>query len=226
MVWKTEESYLETKRIKQGTAKMNPDFIRLSKFIKQHSGSAPLNIIHDLLNKETPRLEIIMEYWEDETKLNSPEQAPLKGLILKKFDELVPGQTAGSFFPFLKRPKKTYLSEGMFVFFSSFERVALQDTSESVPKNLLENFIASLAQPEIWKTVKMAWGFVVMFYTDEQAKKFERQGLKSEISKKYATLITPFDEFGYLRKKANAVSFDSKENFDRNYEGNWQYYFS
>jgi len=29
------------------------------------------------------------------------------------------------------------------------------------------------------------------------------------------------DEFGYLRGEAFEVRFDSKQNFDENYEGNW-----
>jgi hypothetical protein len=46
---------------------------------------------------------------------------------------------------------------------------------------------------------------------------------KARCRQEYAELITPYDEFGYMRIHPAEVAFDS-ENFEKNYEGNWLYY--
>ena len=41
----------------------------------------------------------------------------------------------------------------------------------------------------------------------------------------YFEILKAYDEFGYLVEKDFAVNFDSKQNFDDNYESNWYYYY-
>ena len=56
-------------------------------------------------------------------------------------------------------------------------------------------------------------------------KEYEAAGLRSAYDQEYTQLVQPHDEFGYLRKRGVSVSFDSKENFDTNYQSNWYYYY-
>ena len=41
----------------------------------------------------------------------------------------------------------------------------------------------------------------------------------------YFEILRPYDEFDYLSGDDFAVNFDSKQNFDENYESNWYYYY-
>jgi hypothetical protein len=49
--------------------------------------------------------------------------------------------------------------------------------------------------------------------------------MRKVYAEEYARLVEPYDEFGYLKQAGIAVYFDSKENFDTNYESNWYYYY-
>jgi len=64
-----------------------------------------------------------------------------------------------------------------------------------------------------------------MFFTDEQAKTLEAKGLKEIYARMYFEILKPHDEFGYLAEGKFTVSFDSKQNFDDNFESNWYYYY-
>lgn len=41
----------------------------------------------------------------------------------------------------------------------------------------------------------------------------------------YFAILKPHDEFDYLVQESFTVAFDSKQNFDNNYQGNWFYYY-
>lgn len=43
--------------------------------------------------------------------------------------------------------------------------------------------------------------------------------------KSIRALSSLMTSFGYLRKRGVSVCFDSKENFDTNYQSNWYYYY-
>jgi hypothetical protein len=47
------------------------------------------------------------------------------------------------------------------------------------------------------------------------------EDLKAKWSNAYAEMISAHDDFGYFRRKPAQVIFDSKENFEREYRGNW-----
>ena len=68
-------------------------------------------------------------------------------------------------------------------------------------------------------------GVTFFFYTDAQAATAEVKGLRQHYAAEYARLVASFDEFGYLARGGVLVSFDSKENFDTNYQSNWFYYY-
>jgi hypothetical protein len=64
-----------------------------------------------------------------------------------------------------------------------------------------------------------------MFYTDAQANAYAAEGKREEYARKYFEMLKPYDEFGYLSEDTFVVHFDSKQNFDENYQSNWYYYY-
>jgi len=84
---------------------------------------------------------------------------------------------------------------------------------------------AKLANPDLWEISRCFDSVTFFFYTDAQVKRYEAEGFREKYSREYSLLIEPYDEFGYLRKRGVSASFDSKENFDTNYQSNWYYYY-
>lgn len=94
----------------------------------------------------------------------------------------------------------------------------LSEGEIEAPKN-------QLANPDLW-VISRCFGHVTfMFYTDAQVAKYEANGLKEVYARKYLAILKPNDEFGYLSADDFAVSFDSKQNFDDNYNSNWYWYY-
>ena len=77
---------------------------------------------------------------------------------------------------------------------------------------------------DLWKIRRYFGSVTFFFFTDSQVKESKARGLFPVYKKEYLKLVKVHDEFGYLNKGCIYVGFDSKENFDTNYRGNWFYY--
>jgi hypothetical protein len=62
-------------------------------------------------------------------------------------------------------------------------------------------------------------------YTTEQLKKYQDSELHKKWNEQYFDILKKYDEFGYFKRDFYSVFLDSKENFDKNYESNWYYYY-
>ncbi|MDR2929130.1 MAG: hypothetical protein LBV41_13170, partial [Cytophagaceae bacterium] len=58
-----------------------------------------------------------------------------------------------------------------------------------------------------------------------QLKFYEKSPLKKEWADKYREILRQHDEFGYYKRGRFNIYLDSKENFDKNYNSNWWYYY-
>jgi hypothetical protein len=115
--------------------------------------------------------------------------------------------------------------DGLFVVFAAFESVARIEANESVTKNDMDQLKAKLNNNDLWEISRLFDTVTFFFYTDAQVKHYEAAGLRDAYAGEYARLVQPHDEFGYLRRRGVLAYFDSKENFDTNYESNWYYYY-
>ncbi len=41
----------------------------------------------------------------------------------------------------------------------------------------------------------------------------------------YFNILKKYDEFDYIKMEDFSIAFDSKENLDKNYKGNWYFYY-
>ena len=83
-----------------------------------------------------------------------------------------------------------------------------------------------IANPDLWKSRRELSRVTFFFFTDEQVTRYEAQGKRDEYATMYFEILKPHDEFGYLKRRRFKISFDSKQNFDENYESNWFCYYS
>ena len=112
-----------------------------------------------------------------------------------------------------------------FVFFSSFVQDELERIYEKLPQNL--NFLLNeINNKNIW-IIKNVFStrVVVFFYSNNQIPDVKEKERIEEIIKEYIySSLKKLDSNNILKKEDINIEFDTKENFDTNYESNWYYY--
>lgn len=211
-----DPDYAATKRIKQGGARLAAPFDELAAWISATWHVTVLNVIYDrATDLHATRLSVILEHAEDQQLFrdgyNYDEQKQLA--ITAKFLEIINQQ-----------PSHTFDVAGLYVVFSAFAPCAKEEADSKLSESDIESLQNRIADPDLW-VISRCFGHVTfMFYTDKQAK-HHAAVKKITYARMYFDILKPFDEFGYLVEKDYTVAFDSKQNFDKNYQGNWFKYY-
>lgn len=219
MITPGDDDYRHTKRLKRTGAPLEYPFKELADWIGPEYGVHVLNIIYDTVPPGSrPRLSVVLETEEDALKFRDG--------ALGNFNTIDQQRVREHFERILsKQPDLRLKLDGLLVIFVAFEPVARVEANESVTKEELHCLKAKLANEDLWEISRCFDSVTFFFYTDAQVKKYEAAGLRSAYDQEYSRLVEPHDEFGYLGKRGILVSFDSKENFEKNYQSNWYYYY-
>jgi len=129
------------------------------------------------------------------------------------------------FFSILNKKEPEYTANNLRVFFHVFEPYAKAEANEKVTESKIKQLQSEINNEEIWAIVKAFNTAVFFFYTNEQVRRNEYDGMREKLSLKYFELVKQFDEFDYFKKDDFSINLDSKETFDKDYQGNWYYYF-
>ena len=112
-----------------------------------------------------------------------------------------------------------------FVYFSSFEQDELERIYAKLPENL--NFLLKIINNQnIW-IIKNVFStrVVVFFYSNNQIQNIkEKERIERIVIEYIYSSLKKFDSNNKLKKDEINIEFDTKENFDINYESNWYYY--
>jgi len=186
----------------------------LAEWIDSTYGVRTMNMIYDRIGNDLrPRLNIIFETDADCDLFRTPSdlENTKKHEIASKFKEFIQNETLVA-----------YNVSGLFIIFSSFEEVAKIETYWSVSKDDLEKLRLDLNKGDIWVIHgNMFAPPSVFFYTAAQLSKYSKIEIKNAITRKCFELIKKYDEFNYFKIEQFDVEFDSKENFENYYKGNW-----
>lgn len=217
MVTCSDPAYQATRQIKAGRASLAPPFAELAAWIAARWHVTVLNVLYDQVEllHGRPRLQVIFEHSrERRTFLDGPNfDATKQRAIAERFAQLVTDHTPARF-----------SLDGLFVVFAAFAPLARVEADERITERDVQNLQRRLADEELW-TIHRCFGLVTfMFYTHAQARSHEEAGLRDAYSDMYFDMLRSHDEFGYLSRPRFSVKFDSKENFDENYQGSWFFY--
>lgn len=219
MITSSDKEYIETKRILLGEDRMKQEFVPLAAWIDETYAVKTINIIYDTFYEDKPRLQICFEFekekreflTKDISNFNKNRQEAIAG----KFKEIIDIQGL----------QKEYQTENIFVIYGAFEPIAKDEAGTKIPQKLIEEFIKSFDNEDIW-TISLFFSTPTFFmFTDAKVKEYDKPEIKKVWADRFYDLIKPFDEFGYFRREDIRVYLDSKENFDKNYAGNWYYYY-
>lgn len=234
MILPSDKEYTQTKRIILGTEKMKPEFVPLAEWIDKTFEVKTINIIYDTLYDKKPRLQICFEFEKEKDKFLTHDISHFdkekQKLIAEKFKETIDqqglGKSINTLLTFLKsKQNRTYLTNNIFVIYGAFEPVAKLEATYKITAEQTERFIASFNNQDIW-TVSIGFTIPTFFmFTNEKVKEYDKPEFKKLLADKYFDFIKPFDEFNFFRREDIQVCLDSKENFDKNYQSNWYYYY-
>ena len=219
MITPSDRDYKQTKLIKAGTKSLSPPFRELANWIaEQYRGVTVLNVYYDkIIPGHRPRLSIIFEREHDRQKFRAGSHG--------NYDPVAQAKVAAKFKDILAdRRISKFNTDELFVIFSAFEPVARVEANWKVTRAQLGQLQIGLDDPTIW-LIRPSWDHVVFFfYTDAQLQTSEESDIRTLCADGYSKLLGQYDEFGYFREQPISVFFDSKENFDTKYQGNWFYY--
>jgi hypothetical protein len=211
-----DEDYRATKRIKQGFSILENPFDELAGWIASMWQVTVLNVIYAQRNSlHAPRLNVVFEHIGDTMKFHAgvnydPDK---QNAIKQKFLNVIANKLSDRFDV-----------NGLFVVFSAFAPIALQEADSLITKRELKTFQERIADPDLWEIFRCLGSVTFFFYTDDQVKRRVAEGKKTAYSKMYFHFLKPHDEFNYLNEEDFAVAFDSKQNLDENYAGSLFYY--
>jgi hypothetical protein len=234
MILPSDKEYTQTKRIILGTERMRPEFVPLAEWIDKTFDVRTINIVYDTLDNKTPRIQICFEYEKEKNKFLTHDisyfDKSKQKVIGQKFSEIIKHQglsknnsSISNIFGLNKNG--IYLTDNVFVIYGAFEPVAKLEATYKITQKQTEEFIKSFNNKDIW-TISIGFTIPTFFvFTDEKVKEYEKREIKSAWADKYYDFVKPFDEFNYFKRTDIQVYIDSKENFDKNYESNWYYYY-
>lgn len=230
----SDKAYTQTKRIILGTDKMKPEFVPLAEWIDKTYDVKTINIIYDTLDNKTPRIQICFEFEKEKNKFLTHDisyfDKPKQKAIGQMFGEIIKQQGLSKnnnsiFNLFGLNQNGIYLTDNVFVIYGAFEPVAKLEATYKLTQRQTEEFINSFENKDIW-TISIGFTIPTFFmFTDEKVKEYDKPEIKAMWADRYYDFIKSFDEFNYFTRNDIKVLIDSKENFDKNYESNWYYYY-
>jgi len=113
----------------------------------------------------------------------------------------------------------------LLVIFTSLERIARIEANERVTQRDVDRLQAKLHNPALWHISRNYDSVTFFFHTEAQVVAAQNSGLLDLYAQAYAHVVAPYDELSYLRKRGINVYFESKENFEKNYQGSWLHYY-
>lgn len=117
-------------------------------------------------------------------------------------------------------------TQSLFVCFAEFEQVAKYAAHKAVKGKDLKSFATSLGLGDrLWRLESYFGPPIVFVHSDEQARALRSAETQARWADLYFPLVKPHDEFGYLDRSEIVIEVDSQETFERDFAGNWYYYF-
>jgi len=210
--------YKQARKLKRGKAMLEPKFSKLAEVLKDKLGIEMIHAVYDRMDA-TPRLHIIVNTTEQYVNMHQKGRGRfgynknIQKLIVRAFTRIARETDTG----------KSYDTDNLFVCFTDFEKEAKTAANSEISTGLREKLLAG--HREIWQVVSLFTTITVFYWTDEDLKHNDANGVNDDIRAYCYETLKNADEFHYYTASNFVLIFDSKENVDNHYEGNLYYYF-
>ncbi len=218
MTTSSDNDYVLSKFIKKGDAKISSVFNVFVERINSEFSVNILNVILDYLdinNFKNPRLNIIVENSDDYIKFyKSPYN----------FDKKIERKIKKIFEDSLDISQIVNYNK-LFVIASDFRNVAIDEAHNNISEEKLQDIAQVIDKDNIWLVRKYGSWITVFLYKEKNSRYTNKKDILKQFTELYFPLLKEFDEFNYCKISDLKVDFDTKENFEKNYQGNWYYYY-
>lgn len=218
MVLLDNDIYKETKEIVWGKRRPSPLVIELSEWFRIRYSVKVLNIQFSKLpgpQENRFRLYVIVENTEDYQKMHvsrfrhNPEY---QAQIALEFRKLA-----------VKYRFTDEMSlENLYVTYNDFSDEARTEANWGAAQEVAAQI--KRRYPVVWDVISVFSSSVVFYYADTDIGVNENNGISKAIRDTYYSILKKYDEFNYFTEENISLKFDSKENLDKNYQGNLFYY--
>jgi hypothetical protein len=216
MITPSDKEYLTAKQIKKGEKSIPHPYSELADWIRSKYSVNVLNVSYCKIEPDNrPRLSIDLETEGDRQVFERSQfcvDSKKSSAVISKFKEIAEDACLDLSF------------QNIFAIFSAFEPIARIEANENVPETIANKLIKQFRNENIWCIQKMFSALIIFYYSENEKDHADKTGMTAQYLNAYAEIIEPYDEFGYLSKNPLIPEIDSKENFDRNYNGSWFYY--
>lgn len=214
MVESSEMLYTDTKLYKQGKKKLSLNDQKLATWINERFNVNVINILLDKINDNTPRLNIIFEYQYEENQMLDEHNLNFDINYQKEISER-----------FVQISGSHKSAEYIFVCYHSFSPIAIEEANQRIPTDKIIYLKDKYLKYNVWEIYRVFGSVTIFFNTDNQVIENKESEINKQIRIDYFNLIKEYDEFDYITIETLDVSFDSKQNLDKNYEGSFFYFF-
>jgi len=216
MITPSDKEYRRAKQIKKGEKSITPPYSELADWIRSKYSVKVLNVSYCKIEPDNrPRLSIDLETERDRQVFERSRfcvDSKKSSAVISKFKEIAENACLDLSF------------QNIFAIFSAFEPIARIEANEKVPEKLVNTLIKQFRNENIWCIQKMFSALVIFYYSENEKDHAVKTGMTDQYQNAYAEIIEPYDEFGYMGNNPIIPEIDSKENFDKNYESSWFYY--
>lgn len=115
--------------------------------------------------------------------------------------------------------------KGIFVAYCDFSEEMKTDYNRQAYKLIGKQLSKKYAVNSVWAIFTNFSSQVVFYQNYADVKVNQLKGLSKQIKDEYYETLHKLDEFNIFTYKDFCVEYDSKENLDKNYDGNLYYYF-
>lgn len=106
----------------------------------------------------------------------------------------------------------------------NFDDLAREDAYRRAGPEILEHIKAHYADLPI-HLVDTTFSLTVFYQTDAQVAEYQKKGISGRIKADYYYFLKKHDDFDLITPDNMWCTFDSHENVEKNYQGNYYYYF-
>ena len=220
----SDKHYIQTKKVLTGELKLSETKKQLINWIQNKYGIVVYNIEFDKIDQEKrKRINIIVAKEDDYQKMHhdGPDywgyDKTFQGEILKEYYNIFGEPKKSVFTLFEKAPKKPW------VCYHVFNQVAISEANGKIGTKKLSELTEKFQDLDIWQIVQFFGATIIFHFNDEQIKKHKNSKRFEELKECLFKEIKKHDEFQLMNNFH--LNQDSKENLDKNYEGNFYYYF-
>jgi hypothetical protein len=223
-----DPAYLQARAIKKGTHKLHPVHQQLVDAVSARFGVRALDFTCETrktgVGHRQQVVMIIVETLADLEKLKAENRVLIVLLIpyLISTDETVKRSDPlkRAVYPPTELPYPEIVPGCLAL--ETIETIVVKKKAVDAILALNEKFPAELHSVVQYNDSQ---NIILFYHTDKQRAECDANGFTAMLRKTILQEMKKYDEFGYIGEHSLTVFTDSEEAFQRDYKGNWHYYF-